>query len=122
MLYTLPDGNHVEIGPGPRVRAPEILFRPDIVGCEFEGVHDVLNYSIQKSDMDLRKVFYQNIVLSGGSTLFKGNEMTFYSTLDVRKILIILLKILSTPLFKFFCLHPNFFLSFQSFQQAHQTP
>jgi centractin len=25
-----------------------------------------------KSDMDLRKVLYQNIVLSGGSTLFKG--------------------------------------------------
>lgn len=71
-LYTLPDGNHVEIGAGPRVRAPEILFRPDIIGCEFEGVHDVLAYSIQKSDMDLRKVFYQNIVLSGGSTLIKG--------------------------------------------------
>ena len=29
-------------------------------------------YSIQKSDMDLRKVLFQNIVLSGGSTLFKG--------------------------------------------------
>lgn len=29
-------------------------------------------HSIQKSDMDLRKMLYQNIVLSGGSTLFKG--------------------------------------------------
>jgi hypothetical protein len=29
-------------------------------------------FSIQKSDMDLRKVLYQNIVLSGGSTLFRG--------------------------------------------------
>ena len=28
--------------------------------------------SILKSDMDLRKMLYQNIVLSGGSTLFKG--------------------------------------------------
>ncbi|RWS05629.1 Beta-centractin-like protein [Dinothrombium tinctorium] len=70
--YTLPDGSHVEIGSGPRTRAPEILFRPDLIGCEFEGIHEVLVYSIQKSDMDLRKVFYQNIVLSGGSTLFKG--------------------------------------------------
>ncbi|RWS29057.1 Beta-centractin-like protein [Leptotrombidium deliense] len=66
--YTLPDGSHVEIGSGPRTRAPEILFRPDLIGCEFEGIHEVLVYSIQKSDMDLRK----NIVLSGGSTLFKG--------------------------------------------------
>lgn len=54
------------------MRAPEILFRPDLIGCEFEGVHEVLVYSITKSDLDLRKVFYQNIVLSGGSTLFKG--------------------------------------------------
>jgi centractin len=70
--YVLPDGNQVEVGSVPRTRAPEILFRPDIIGCEFEGIHEVLVYSITKSDLDLRKVLYQNIVLSGGSTLFKG--------------------------------------------------
>ncbi|KAA5581610.1 hypothetical protein F3G14_18620, partial [Acinetobacter baumannii] len=36
------------------------------------GLHEVLMFSIHKSDMDLRKVLYQNIVLSGGSTLFRG--------------------------------------------------
>lgn len=70
--YILPDGSQVEVGSVPRTRAPEILFRPDIIGCEFEGVHEVLVFSITKSDLDLRKVLYQNIVLSGGSTLFKG--------------------------------------------------
>lgn len=55
-----------------RFRAPEVLFRPDLLGEECEGIHEVLIYSIQKSDMDLRKILYQNIVLSGGSTLFKG--------------------------------------------------
>jgi len=70
-LYTLPDGNTLEIGQA-RFRAPEILFRPDIIGEECEGLHEVLMHSIQKSDMDLRKMLYQNIVLSGGSTLFKG--------------------------------------------------
>lgn len=49
-----------------------MLFRPDLLGEECEGIHEVLIYSIQKSDMDLRKMLYQNIVLSGGSTLFKG--------------------------------------------------
>ena len=73
-MYTLPDGSHVDIGAGTCTRAPEILFRPDLIGCEFEGIHEVLVTSIQKSDLDLRKVFYQNIVLSGGSTLFKGNN------------------------------------------------
>jgi len=69
--YILPDGSSLEIGPS-RFRAPEILFKPDLIGEECEGLHDVLVYSIMKSDMDLRKVLYQNIVLSGGSTLFKG--------------------------------------------------
>lgn len=59
-----------QIGPA-RFRAPEVLFRPDLIGEEYEGLHEVLLYAIQKSDMDLRKVLYQNIVLSGGSTLFK---------------------------------------------------
>lgn len=71
LLYTLPDGNTLEIGPA-RFRAPEVLFRPDLLGEECEGIHEVLMYAIQKSDMDLRKVLYQNIVLSGGSTLLKG--------------------------------------------------
>lgn len=71
LMYTLPDGNTLEIGPA-RFRAPEVLFRPDLLGEECEGIHEVLMYAIQKSDMDLRKVLYQNIVLSGGSTLLKG--------------------------------------------------
>lgn len=69
--FTLPDGNILEVGPA-RYRAPEVLFRPHMLGEECEGIHEVLMYSIQKSDMDLRKMLYQNIVLSGGSTLFKG--------------------------------------------------
>ncbi|CRK99117.1 CLUMA_CG012108, isoform A [Clunio marinus] len=71
VAYVLPDGNTLEIGQA-RFRAPEVLFRPDLIGEECEGIHEVLMYSIQKSDMDLRKMLYQNIVLSGGSTLFKG--------------------------------------------------
>ena len=69
--YTLPDGSAIEVGAS-RFRAPEILFRPDLIGDECEGIHQVLAFSIQKSDLDLRKVLYSNIVLSGGSTLFKG--------------------------------------------------
>uniref|UniRef100_A0A8B9LF68 Beta-centractin n=1 Tax=Astyanax mexicanus TaxID=7994 RepID=A0A8B9LF68_ASTMX len=69
--YTLPDGSTVDIGPA-RFRAPELLFRPDLVGDESEGIHEVLAFAIQKSDMDLRRTLFSNIVLSGGSTLFKG--------------------------------------------------
>lgn len=69
--YTLPDGSTLEIGPA-RYRAPELLFRPDLIGEEYEGIHEVLTFAIQKSDMDLRRTLYGNIVLSGGSTLFRG--------------------------------------------------
>ncbi|EEB18461.1 alpha-centractin, putative [Pediculus humanus corporis] len=69
--YVLPDGSTIEIGPA-KFRAPEVLFRPDLIGDECPGLHEVLLDSILKSDLDLRKVLYQNIVLSGGSTLFKG--------------------------------------------------
>lgn len=70
-VYALPDGSSIEIGAA-RFRAPEVLFRPDLIGEECEGLHEVLVFSIQRSDLDLRKTLYHNIVLSGGSTLFKG--------------------------------------------------
>ncbi len=68
--YALPDGSSIEVGAA-RFRAPEVLFRPDLIGEECEGLHEVLVFSIQRSDLDLRKTLYHNIVLSGGSTLYK---------------------------------------------------
>ena len=60
-----------QIGPA-KFRAPEVLFQPDLIGEECQGIHEVLSNSIQKCDMDLRRTLYQNIVLAGGSTLLKG--------------------------------------------------
>lgn len=62
-----------------------MLFRPDLIGEECEGLHEVLTYSIQKSDLDLRKVLFQNIVLSGGSTLFRVSIklMKFYLYMSI---------------------------------------
>ena len=39
-LYMLPDGSQIEIGKA-RFRAPEVLFRPDLIGEECEGLHEV---------------------------------------------------------------------------------
>lgn len=75
-VYALPDGSSIEIGAS-RFRAPEVLFRPDLIGEECEGLHEVLVFSIQRSDLDLRKTLYHNIVLSGGSTLFKVPSPSF---------------------------------------------
>ncbi|KAI5284968.1 Actin-like protein [Ascosphaera aggregata] len=69
--YILPDGQRLKIG-AERFRAPEILFDPEIVGLEYPGVHQIVVDAINRTDMDLRKALFGNIVLSGGSTLCKG--------------------------------------------------
>ncbi|KAG0363474.1 actin-related protein [Gamsiella multidivaricata] len=69
--FMLPDGNMIKLGTE-RFRAPEILFNPELIGQEYPGIHQVVVDSISRSDMDLRKSLYTNIVLSGGSTLCKG--------------------------------------------------
>mmetsp|Transcript_65875 Transcript_65875/g.91594 ORF Transcript_65875/g.91594 Transcript_65875/m.91594 type:complete len:387 (+) Transcript_65875:45-1205(+) len=70
-MYTLPDGKTISLGPA-RFRAPEALFNPALIGEESLGIHEVLTNAIARSDMDLRRNLWQGIVLSGGSTMFKG--------------------------------------------------
>jgi len=87
--FKLPDGNTIEVG-AERFRAPEMLFHPELVGEEYPGVHEVLSNCIQRTDLDLRKTLYGNIVLSGGSTLFPGfgdrllNELKTLSPKDIK--------------------------------------
>lgn len=69
--YELPDGNLVALG-SERFRCPEAMFNPPLVGKEAEGVHKMIFQSIVLCDVDLRRELFQNIVLSGGTTLFKG--------------------------------------------------
>jgi len=69
--YEMPDGEVITIG-NERFRCPEVLFKPSLIGKEFEGIHDQCYKSIQKSDVDVRKDLYSNIVLSGGTTMFPG--------------------------------------------------
>merc|ERR1711965_380448 len=39
---------------------------------ERHGIHHMVFESIRRSDVDLRKEFYHNVVFSGGSTMFPG--------------------------------------------------
>ena len=60
-----------------RFRAPEILFNPELIGQEYAGVHQVVVDAINRVDLDLRKSLFSNIVLSGGSTLCRGESCYF---------------------------------------------
>jgi actin beta/gamma 1 len=69
--YELPDGNIITVG-NERFRCPEVLFQPALIGKEAEGIHDTMFKTIMKCDVDIRKDLYANIVLSGGTTMFKN--------------------------------------------------
>ncbi|RVD84876.1 uncharacterized protein DFL_003213 [Arthrobotrys flagrans] len=55
-----------------RFLAPEIFFNPEINSSDFlTPLPEVVDGVIQSSPIDVRKGLYKNIVLSGGSTLYK---------------------------------------------------
>ncbi|KAH8307309.1 hypothetical protein KR044_009701 [Drosophila immigrans] len=77
--YELPDGQVITIG-NERFRTPEALFQPSFLGMESCGIHETVYQSIMKCDVDIRKDLYANNVLSGGTTMYPGNN-----TLNLKK-------------------------------------
>ncbi|KAL2912339.1 Actin-related protein 3 [Polyrhizophydium stewartii] len=55
-----------------RFMAPEIFFNPEIASSDFlTPLPDLVDQVIQSCPIDVRRGLYKNIVLSGGSTMFK---------------------------------------------------
>ncbi len=69
--YELPDGQVITIG-SERFRCPEVLFKPNFIGLEQEGIHRLTFNSISKCSESIRADLYTNVVMSGGTTMFKG--------------------------------------------------
>ena len=69
--FELPDGTKMKVG-DLRIRTPECLFRPGLLGLDIPGIHKQIYESVQKSDIDLRRDLFENITLSGGTTMFDG--------------------------------------------------
>jgi len=69
--YELPDGTVIDINEE-RFNTAECFFQPHMIGLEHDGVHSMINTSIQKCDIDIRSDLKLNIVLSGGTTMLPG--------------------------------------------------
>lgn len=69
--YELPDGQVITVGQE-RFQCPEALFKPEMLGNEMTGMHLTTYNSIMKTDIDIRKDLYNNMVMSGGTTMFEG--------------------------------------------------
>lgn len=70
-VYDLPDGNQIRLL-NEHFRCPEALFQPAVIGNEGYGIHEITYNAIMKAPVDLRLSLYNNVVLCGGSTCFKG--------------------------------------------------
>jgi actin len=70
----LPDSQLIKIK-NESIKCPEALFKPFLAGLDKTlGIHEIIYNSIIKCDIDVRSHFYQNIILSGGTTMFSGFE------------------------------------------------
>ncbi|MGY4967436.1 hypothetical protein [Streptomyces sp. 900105245] len=71
-VYTTPDGQKISLSTE-RFRCPEGLFRPSDVGADKSlGIHEMTCKTISQCDQDMQSILFQNIVLSGGTTMFNG--------------------------------------------------
>jgi len=69
--YRLPDGQEITVN-AERFRCSEVLFKPNFIGRESEGIHKLTYGAIMNCDIDIRRDLYINCVLSGGSTMYQG--------------------------------------------------
>lgn len=69
--YTLPDGTNISFTE-PRFKATEVLFNPGLVEKEAKGLDLKILDSITKTGPKTAPDMFENIILSGGNTLFPG--------------------------------------------------
>ena len=69
--YEPPSGSRIMIGEEKHT-APEVLFDPSRNGSQLMGISQALSTSIGRCDKYLRRDLLNNVVISGGSTMFPG--------------------------------------------------
>ncbi|XP_051894266.1 actin-like [Pristis pectinata] len=74
--YELPDGHIITIGKE-RFRCPEALFNPSLIDTNQGGIHTATNISLRRLQPQVQQLICNNVLLSGGSTLFEGFHLRF---------------------------------------------
>lgn len=69
--YTLPDKTTIRIG-RERFEAAECLFTPTLAGLDASGAAQMIVDSLMTIDIDLFLPLVQNIMITGGTTMFAG--------------------------------------------------
>lgn len=79
--FTLPDSSVISVG-DERFSVAEAFFQPDLMGQKDVGIHKTIVNSIKRCDLGVSRLFFKNIILSGGSTLFPGIEQRLLGELQ----------------------------------------
>mmetsp|Transcript_23997 Transcript_23997/g.23638 ORF Transcript_23997/g.23638 Transcript_23997/m.23638 type:complete len:252 (-) Transcript_23997:21-776(-) len=69
--YRLPDGNLITVG-RERFEAPECLFNPLLIDVENLGIAELIFDSLNDSPLDCQRALVDNVILTGGTTMFPG--------------------------------------------------
>jgi len=94
--YELPDGEVITVG-AERFRCAEVLFKPNLIGRESEGIDKLAYESIMKCDVDIRRDLYKNTVLSGGSTMFPNIDERLNKEISAMAPSSIKVKVVAPP-------------------------
>ena len=70
-MVTLPDGSALQLG-NLSVKIPETLFRPETFNLTNPGIQEIIYDSILKNDLDVRRQLCNNLIITGGNTLFSN--------------------------------------------------
>lgn len=72
IIFELPDGDEFFIN-DQTFRAPEALFDPlTHLGKEWPSMPELVFNSVKACDIDVRRTLYENLVMSGGTTMYPG--------------------------------------------------
>jgi actin len=97
--YELPSGQCITLDKE-RVRAPEVLFKPDLVlddAIVNVGIHECVLNAIKKCDMTIHKELYRSVLLTGGNTMFEGICERLYQELTALVPSTMTIKVLAPP-------------------------
>ena len=76
--YVLPDGNDIVLDAELRHQCPEVMFQPSLLGKKASGLQTCVIEAMEAikalDDTGVHKELYRNIVLAGGSTMFRNME------------------------------------------------
>jgi len=63
--------------------APEVLFDTTLIGRDDgQNIQNLVTTSLERCEVDTRKALSQNLILAGGTTMFKGFSQRLHHEIE----------------------------------------